>query len=333
MKELLWHLRHTFRTLRKRVPPTRWATVFPDDVFLVSYPKSGNTWMQFLVGNLVFQKPITFADVNQRIPSFNDMSEKELIRVPRPRYIKSHEPFHPSYQNVIYIVRDPRDVAVSNYYFHIKKKRLSYDHPLDRFVADMLSGKLDHPRGTWADNVMSWIAMGASRRRFLLLRYKDLLEDTRQELSKVAESLGIPVDEEQLANAVKLSSADRMRQMEKAQWKSWEMTRRSRSNIPFVRAAKAGQWSETLSPESIRAIEAAWGPIMLALGYDLTNHPKDLAARSESWSQWESQVNLLGPQFVRMRNAFQNGRTAQMPINSAENTGHPQGAPTFRLNS
>lgn len=256
-----------------------------------------------------------------------------MVRVPRPRYVKSHEPFHPHYQNVIYIVRDPRDVAVSHYYFQIKKKRLPYDYPLDSFVANMVSGKLDHPHGTWADNVMSWISMGPSRRKFLVLRYKDLLADTTRELAKVAEFLNIRADEEQLARAVHLSSADRMRQLEKKEWKSWEMTRRSRTDIPFVRAAKSGQWSDTLSAKSIRAIEAAWGPIMLALGYDLTNHPKELAARSESWSQWGSEVNLLRPRFLGIRNAFQNGESAQMRRNSAAEHRSLAKHTDFRFNS
>ena len=40
--------------------------------------------------------------------------------LPRPRVLKSHESFQPHYPSVIYIVRDPRDVAVS-YYHHAMK--------------------------------------------------------------------------------------------------------------------------------------------------------------------------------------------------------------------
>ena len=117
------HLRYSLNVFLRRLAPGRDAAVYPDDVFLVSYPKSGNTWMRFLVGNLVFPNdPITFANVERRVPSIYGMSGRKLRLVPRPRYIKSHEPFHSKYQNVIYVVRDPRDVAVS---YNVKRLELT----------------------------------------------------------------------------------------------------------------------------------------------------------------------------------------------------------------
>ena len=296
MKVQLRHFQRAGLVLLKRTPPRRFATVFPDDVFLTSYPKSGNTWTQFLVGNLVFQdEPVTFADVNQRIPSFSDMSERELLRVPRPRYIKSHEPFHAYYQNVLYIARDPRDVAVSNYHFLVKKKRLPRDFAIDTFVSDFIADRMTDNFGPWADNVVSWLAMGPSRRRFLFLRYEDLLENTLRELRKIAAFLSMEADDARLERVVQLSTADRMRQLEKEQWKSWDMTRRSRSDIPFVRAAKSGQWADALSAESVAAIEGAWGPVMRLLGYELVNDPEKLSASSEEWRRWEALVSALWP--------------------------------------
>ena len=52
-----------------QVPAGRRLTVFRDDVFLVSYPRSGNTWTRFLIGNLLDQEdPVTFANIESRIP-------------------------------------------------------------------------------------------------------------------------------------------------------------------------------------------------------------------------------------------------------------------------
>src|SRR5437899_924402 len=85
--------------------------VLPDDVFLVSYGRSGNTWTRFLIGNLIHpDEPVTFANIERVIPDIYCNSQKKIMNLPRPRLIKSHECFEPRYKKVIYIVRDPRDV-------------------------------------------------------------------------------------------------------------------------------------------------------------------------------------------------------------------------------
>lgn len=296
MRELLRRLRDAYLTFCGRLPALREATVFPDDVFLVSFLKSGNTWLRFLLGNLVHQeKPLTFADVEQRMPSIYDSTDREMQLASRPRYIKSHEPFHPRYRNVIYIVRDPRDVAVSYYHFALKMGKMPPDFLIDDFVKDLIADNVRNPCGTWADHVMGWLAMEQSRKKFLLLRYEDLIDDTARELSRVAAFLSIPADAERLSRAIELSSADRMRGLEKEEWKKWSVTKRSQKEIPFIRAAKSKQWSEALSPQSVMAIEAAWGPVMRALGYRLANDPAKLAVTSEAWARWERQVHVLWP--------------------------------------
>src|SRR5439155_14093272 len=65
----------------------RRVEVRPNDVFLVSYPRSGNTWIRFLIGNLVCpDDPVTFANVEQRIPSIYTYHNRVLRRLPRILY-------------------------------------------------------------------------------------------------------------------------------------------------------------------------------------------------------------------------------------------------------
>lgn len=295
--EMKAHLRYTLIVFLRRLAPARYATVHPDDVFLVSYPKSGNTWMRFLVGNLAFPNdPIRFTNVEKRIPSIYGMADKKLRNVPRPRYLKTHEPFHSKYRNVLYIVRDPRDVAVSYFHFAVKVNGVPSNTSIDSFVSRFIADDLWLQYGTWADHVVSWLAMAPSRHKFLLLRYEDLLADTRSELSKIASFLGIDATTERLDHAIEMSSADRMRDLEKKEWKKWSRgIRRSRTDVPFVRAAKSKQWSEALSPELLSSIENAWGPLMQALGYKLVTPPSALDKNSEAWRLCEAQARALWP--------------------------------------
>ena len=63
--------------------PGRNLDVFPDDVFLVSYPKSGNTWTRFLVANLAYPAtPANFFTINTLIPDPEALSKRELSRMP-----------------------------------------------------------------------------------------------------------------------------------------------------------------------------------------------------------------------------------------------------------
>jgi len=272
-RALVGHLKKLRDVALARNPAGRQMTVYPDDLFIVSYPRSGNTWTRFLIGNLIYQdEPVTFANVENRIPSIYVFSDRKLRRL--PRVLKSHDCFDPRYRNVIYVVRDPRDVTVSAYHYSIKVRILPDSCPIEEFVPLFMSGNfgsglLADPRwGSWYDNVASWLAMRHNR-RFLLLRYEDMLEDPRRELAKLAGFLNIDTTPERLSRAVEFSSAERMRELEGSQANQWQLTKGTRPDKKFVRKAKAGGWRDELPLKSAAEIEASWGSLMRTLGYEL----------------------------------------------------------------
>ena len=76
--------------------PGRNLEVFPDDTFLLSYPKSGNTWSRFLVANLIHApEPVDFSNINRIIPDTEGTTKRYLNSLPRPRVLKSHQYFDP----------------------------------------------------------------------------------------------------------------------------------------------------------------------------------------------------------------------------------------------
>lgn len=256
----------------------RKLTVLPDDVFIVSYPKSGNTWTRFLIGNLVHQQPVTFANVEYTVPSIYVHPDRVLRRL--PRILKSHECFDPRYGRVIYIVRDPRDVAVSYYHHCIKMRWLSDQCSLDEFVPRFMKPEFEINFGTWSDHLLSWLGTRRGSRNFLLLRYEDMIANPEAELSRVAALLTIEAGPDRLERAVTLSSADRMRDLEKKQAEQWALIKESRKDKAFVRSAKAGGWREALSPQSVELIQQAWGTLMENVGYELTSAAKQERAKS-----------------------------------------------------
>ncbi len=249
--------------------------VHPDDTFLVSYPKSGSTWARFLVAALANpEETVSFLNIDRLLPSISSRSKRDLRNQPRPRLIKSHEYFDARYQNVIYVVRDPRDVVLSQYRFFLKRGAIDDGYALDRFVSRFLAGSLND-YGSWGENVGSWLAARQGSKRFLLLRYEDMLLETGKELMKVAGFLGKVVTPEHLARCVEQGSAERMRDLEKKQGDQWVTTKGKRKDVPFVGAAKAGGWKSGLAAEHVAQIESAWGPLMRYVGYETSTDAAD----------------------------------------------------------
>jgi hypothetical protein len=261
----------------------RAVTVFPDDVYLTSYLRSGNTWTRFLLGNLNWGDPVTFANIESRVPEIYCIPDRTLRNLPRPRLLKSHEVFDPRYPWVIHVVRDPRDVAVSFYHHHVKAGNIPDGYNIDEFVPRFVAAEFDSACGTWADHVMSWLAMREGKSNFLLLRYEDLKENTDRELLKIGRFLQragfdhVDTSAERLARAVELSTPQRMRELEKQQSQHHVQLKRTRQDKPFIRNAKCGAWREDLSPKSVALIESAWGDVMQHLGYALSHQERVLA--------------------------------------------------------
>jgi hypothetical protein len=263
------------RVLTGRKFAARALTVYPDDTFLVSFPRSGNTWTRFLVCNLInADNPVTFAGLESRIPEIYDVPDRVLRAFPRPRIVKSHECFDPRYKKVIYIVRDPRDVAVSYYEFQLKRKVVTEDCGLEEFVPRFIESEFEPNTGSWGDHVVSWLATRQGHPNFLLLRYEDMQARTVEESTKIAAFLGLDSNPKRVARAVELSSADRMRKLEKEQAHQWKETKGTRQDKPFVRKAVSGGWRTALPKRSVAQIESAWGEIMRSLGYELTTTAK-----------------------------------------------------------
>jgi hypothetical protein len=251
--------------------------VYADDTFIVSYPRSGNTWTRFLIANLLHpDEPATFANIERLVPDSEAQSSRYLKSISRPRVIKSHQYFDPRYKKVIYIVRDPRDVALSYYDFQRKYRQIEDGYPLPQYVSDFVGGRLSSAEwGTWGENVGSWVAARQKHPGFLLLRYEDMVADTERELTKIRAFLGLEPNRQLLDSTIDRSSAERMRGLEKTQGSEWVSTKNKRSDIPFIRTASSGGWRNLLPPDAIAAIESAWGPLMTNLGYELVTGHED----------------------------------------------------------
>jgi hypothetical protein len=174
--------------------------------------------------------------------------------------IKTHEPYHHEQRRrlkrAIYIVRDPRDVAVS--YYRYSHRLGKYDGSFEAFLPDWLGGRI-WPC-SWREHVASWAGASReiSREGLLILRYEDLLDDPQRHVRAIGEYLGYPLDQERLKQIVERTTSEQMRQKEKAGMRSSERAQ----GFQFIGTAKAGGWRESLSQQQEALISGLLGPLM-----------------------------------------------------------------------
>ncbi|MGB3811223.1 MAG: sulfotransferase domain-containing protein [Parvibaculum sp.] len=238
------------------------------DAFICSYPKSGNTWLRFLIANLLHPGgDVSFSTINQLVPDIYSLNVGKMAQLPTPRILKSHEAFRPDYRRVLYICRDPRDVLLSYYHFSRRERTIDDDLPMKDFARLFLDGGLQWQEiGTWAEHVGSWMGARQIDDRFCFLRYENLYADPVGELRRIAHILKIPATTKMLEGAVEASTANRMRSLEQSDTTA-ALGKNPRSDIPFVRVARPGGWREELDPEIAAEMETRWGSLMQQLGY------------------------------------------------------------------
>ena len=236
--------------------------VFDDDIFLVSYPRSGNTWMRFLLAMIIKKSAdVNFDNIEKYIPDLYRNGNDDLMKIDRPRIIKSHEICNPGYPRVIYLVRDVRDVLVSCYHYTLKMgNNYSFDEYFNRHMMND-----NHPQkfGTWGMNVRSWLD---SRNSIALIRYEDLLARPENSIKTLLDKLSVEYDDSVIKLATSSCSFTNMREKEdKAQ--NINYLDENREN-KFIRQGRVGVWHEYFTAEHIAKIKSEYGGLLIELGYE-----------------------------------------------------------------
>lgn len=243
-------------------------TIRDDDVFLVSYPKSGNTWARFLLSNAISPSgyPVDFRNIDKIIPDIYKVNLYDLHKMQGRRIIKSHSSFNPLYPKVIYIVRNPFDVATSYFFYSKKIGSISNDMVIEDYIDKFINDPGEF--GTWEQNVKSWIYPMIGKDNFILIKYEDLLDNAANTIQRMLKFINVNAARE-MDEIISLSSFDNMKNLERRQHSKWLTTKNSDPKIPFVRKGMQGSWREDMNRDCARKISSRWGDFIQSLGYDL----------------------------------------------------------------
>jgi aryl sulfotransferase len=249
-----------------------------DDIVIATYAKSGTTWTQQIVGQLIFNGA-------EDVP-VNELSPWLDLRVPpKPvklaaveaqttrRFLKTHLPVDAlvfsDKAKYVYVGRDGRDVIWSMYNHHARANQAWYEAlndtpgrvgpPIEQpptstveYFRDWLE-KDGHPFWSFWENVRSWWAI-QTLPNVLLLHFEDLKADLPGNVRRIAAFLNIPIDETRFPAILEHCSFDYMKaHAEKAAplggmlWEGGAST--------FIHKGTNGRWRDQLPPELSRAYE------------------------------------------------------------------------------
>ena len=245
--------------------------------WVASYPKSGNTWVRAIVDRIVHpERPFDINALGRTAPSFagrmqefisaNNLAlsgsapgEVRRYWTPVQRricetaehdiFLKTHNvaakfdsgpfPDPDSTASAIYIVRDPRDVALS-YAYH-------YKYSLGLAVIALCTSTAFNVKQqdlgmtellmSWGEHVFGWTSLKSCP--LLVLRYEDLLANPADRVRAIGKFLDRPLSTEQVDAIVAATSFEQLKGQEKA--RGFNESVRSEG---FFRAGTSGQWRD-----------------------------------------------------------------------------------------
>jgi hypothetical protein len=268
-------LRHQITSTRVRNPVVWWRHqgLAPNDVMLGSYPRSGSTWLRFTLFEILSGEPSSFDKVNAALRGISDYQHGAGLLPGNGRFIGTHEPYRPAYRRAVYLVRDIRDVALSEYAFE-KNLGIARDS-MDAYLEDLLLGRKRH--GSWQHHVESWIDSPLAKSGDLLfIRFEDLRKDSVDVFRQMVDFLRVKVNIETIERAVANNTVQRMREKEDSLYKQdgyAAVPRRPKKGVEaggrFVRSGSIGGWQGRLSSQQLKLIERHAGSTLVRLGYPL----------------------------------------------------------------
>ncbi len=218
------------------------AGMRPEDIVLASFPRSGSTWVRFMLCNLISLREwngreVDFPLLNETMPALG--ANSLLGRWPHstiPRIVKTHKHYLPIFRGKqsIGIVRDPRDVMVSFYHYQKDRKR-TYTGGFTEFIRDEHRGLED-----WFRHYTSWRDHWT-----LVVRYEDLRRNTLSEFRRILSVLDTSVPEDIVREAIRRSSLQKVREVEETIPGSETRTAR------FARDGGIRQWVSYFSEEDL----------------------------------------------------------------------------------
>ena len=252
------------------------------DVFVATYVKSGTNWMMQIAHQLAFHGNGEYEHIHCVVPWPDTTGGGPMRRYAIPvddpsvwmaspeqkRVIKTHFDWEllPYSEDARYIIviRDPKDVFVSSYFFFVKNGPLGAGVSLDTWFKLFLSDQFPLS-GSWAVNTAGYWAQ-RHRPNVLIVSFKTMKRDLRRTVREVAAFLDIRVSDEVIDRVSEKSSFEYMKRIDE-KFRVWKMVPWGQTAAMMRRGMQAGS-SELLSSDQQRQVDEYFMAELKRLGSD-----------------------------------------------------------------
>ena len=254
------------------------------DVFVATFAKSGTNWMMQIAHQMAFQGMAEYDHIHSVVAWPDTVLMGALGRYAIPledssvwkaaseqkRVIKTHF----NWENIPYsedaryiiVIRDPKDILVSSYFFFVKNGFLE---PMIRSVDSLLKIFLSDNfpvGGSWAVNTAGYWAE-RHRPNVMIVSFKSMKRDLKGTVLNVARFLDIHVSDDVIDRVCEKSSFEYMKRIDE-KFRTWKMIPWKTEVPSMIRSGRQGGSSELISREQQRAIDAYFIAELKRLGSD-----------------------------------------------------------------
>ncbi|XP_060703510.1 amine sulfotransferase-like isoform X1 [Hemiscyllium ocellatum] len=250
-EEPLTYFQHNgilFSSLLHTVERLEWLKEFnidPNIPVIITYPKSGTTWIQQVISLILcndndskkemnLYKRAPWMEITRSKPEIKDyqMLTTHLNYQMVPKCLKNKK------FKIIYVTRNPKDVIVSSYHFHKYGRFLEAPKDFQDFLEKFVEGNVFY--GSWFEHIRDWHSH-KDELNILFVAYEDMKNDLRSVVQKVASFLNKKLDEDTLESILNQCTFKYMKENPRTNYKDLAEMFNTESGS-FFRKGITGDW-------------------------------------------------------------------------------------------